>query len=352
MAYLSLFLKTRLSTPGVIHNYRTKIKKRRLVQLVKNLKKAYYSIMFQWQNLSQPIIGLSPMADYTDEPFSLICIKFGTQVIFREMVSADAIIHKNAKTLEMIKINKKERPVIQQIFGRDPKIMAEAAQIIYALAKPDGIDINMGCPARKVVKNFHGVALMKEPELAARIIKEVKQSVPIPVSVKTRLGWSKKEEILAFAPILEAAGADLITVHGRTKTQGYEGAADWEMIKKVKKKLSIPLLANGSIFTADDIQKCLEKTQANGVLIARGALGNPWIFQGTPRDELTLDEIKKVVLKHAHLQIEKYGEYGMILFRKHLLFYFKGLPHSKEIKTKMTQVTNLDQLKFILNELS
>lgn len=303
-----------------------------------------------WKKISQPIIVLAPMADFTDEPFSLICKKFNAQVIFREMVSADAIVHGSSKTLKMIGLNKKERPVIQQIFGHDPKTMARAAEVIYKSVKPDGIDINMGCPAPKLIKNFHGCALMKDPIKIIKIIKAVKAAVPCPVSVKTRLGWSQPDEILKIAPIIEQAGADLISVHGRTKSQGYTGSANWEMIGKVKKIISLPLLANGSIFEVADVQNCLDITGANGVLIARGALGNPWIFQKTEKKSLTIDQIKKVIWAHAKLQTKSYGDYGLVLFRKHLMFYLKGLAHTKELKTKLTQVENLSQLKNILKE--
>lgn len=288
------------------------------------------------------------MADYTDEPFGLICKKFGALVIFREMVSADAIVHGNEKTFKMLAINKKERPVIQQIFGKDPQIMAEAAKIICKISAPDGIDINMGCPMQKVTKNFHGAALMKDPTLAAKIVREVKRAVSAPVSVKMRLGWAKPDEILSFAPLIEKAGADLISIHGRTKKHGYAGEADWEMIGRAKKILKIPVLANGGIFIREDIFKCLETTKADGVLIARGALGNPWIFSDAVP---TLEEKIKVILEHAALQVKHYGDYGLILLRKHLVFYFKGIPHNKIIKTKMTQVSTLSQLKDLLAEL-
>lgn len=288
------------------------------------------------------------MADYTDEPFGLICKKFGAQVIFREMVSADAIVHGNEKTFKMLTINKKERPVIQQIFGKDPQIMAEAAKIICKISAPDGIDINMGCPMQKVTKNFHGAALMKNSVLAAKIVREVKKAVSAPVSVKMRLGWAKPDEILSFAPLIEKAGADLISIHGRTKKQGYAGEADWEMIARVKKLLSIPVLANGGIFIHEDVNKCLEVTGADGVLIARGALGNPWIFSDAVP---TLEERIKIILEHAAAQVKHYGDYGLILLRKHLVFYFKGIPHNKIIKTKMTQVSTLGQLKDLLAEL-
>ncbi|HPV70938.1 MAG TPA: tRNA-dihydrouridine synthase family protein [Candidatus Magasanikbacteria bacterium] len=304
--------------------------------------------MINWKKTPHPIIALAPMADFTDKPFSLMCKKFDAQVIFREMVSADAIVHSNLKTLKMIAVHKKERPVIQQIFGHDPQTMARAAEIIYKLVEPDGIDINMGCPAPKLIKNFHGCALMKEPDRIIAIIKAVKTAVPCPVSVKTRLGWSKPDEILKIAPIIEQAGADLISLHGRTKTQGYAGIADWEMIGRVKKIISSPLLANGSIFEVADIEKCLDITKADGVLIARGALGNPWIFHGIDKSTLSVDQIKKTILEHAELQAKNYGDYGLVLFRKHLMFYLKGLAQTKELKTKLTQIENLDQLKKIL----
>ncbi len=305
--------------------------------------------MFNWNTLKKPIVALAPMADYTDEPFGLMCKKFGAQVIFREMVSADAIIHNNAKTVKMLAINKKERPVIQQIFGKDPKIMAEAAKIICKISSPDGIDINMGCPMQKVTKNWHGAALMKDPALATKIVREVKGAVSAPVSVKMRLGWAKPDEILSFAPIIAKAGADLISIHGRTKKQGYAGNADWEMIARVKKILSIPVLANGGIFTSEDVHKCLKTTGADGVLIARGALGNPWIFSDTTP---TLEERIKIILEHAALQVKHYGDYGLILLRKHLVFYFKSIPYSKILKTKMTQVSAFGQLEELLSELS
>lgn len=307
--------------------------------------------MFSWKTLPRPIIALAPMADYIDLPFGLICKKFGAQVIFREMVSTEAILHQNGKTLKMLKSSPQERPVIQQIFGRDPEKMAQAAKMICKISRPDGIDINMGCPVRKVIKNFHGAALMKEPKLAAKIIKAVKNAIKVPVSVKTRLGWSQSDEILSFAPLLEKAGADLISIHGRTKEQGYVGPANWEMIGQVKKILKIPVLANGGIFTSANIHKCLEVTGADGVLIARGALGNPWIFQldSSPtrggQVGSSLKERFKIILEHARLQQKHYGDYGMILFRKHLVNYLKGLPHSHELKNQLLRVKTFKELE-------
>ena len=302
---------------------------------------------FNWGKLSRPIIGLAPMAEYTDWPFGLICKEQGVQVIFREMISAEAILHNNQKTLRLLKIDKKERPVIQQIFGRDPARMAEAARLVCRLSRPDGLDINMGCPARKVVKNFHGAALMKEPRRAMEIIRAVKKAVKVPLSVKTRLGWSKPEEILKFAPLLEKAGADLLTIHARTKDEGFSGLPHWDIICEVKKKLRIPILANGGIFNREDLEKCLAITGADGVLIARGTLGNPWIFSSHLP---SLKERIDTILKHARWQIKHYGKGGLILFRKHLMHYFKGLPSSAQARVALGQVKTYSELKKILTD--
>lgn len=301
--------------------------------------------MFDWNKIKRPLIGLSPMAEYTDRPFGLLCSRLGAQVIYREMVSADALVHSNAKTLAMLRIDKAERPVIQQIFGRDPKIMAQATEIIWKTSIPDGIDINMGCPARKVTNNFHGAALMREPKLAQEIIRAVTKATPLPVSVKIRLGWNNPSDALEFAPLLEEAGASAICVHGRTKTQGYAGQADWEMIRRVKEKIKIPVLANGSIFSAMNLAKCLEITQADGALIARGALGNPWIFSQREPD---WTERREIILEHAHLQLEHYGEYGLVLLRKHLVHYFKGLPQSRHFRQQIVQIKTLAELTKLL----
>lgn len=300
---------------------------------------------FNWANFQKPIVGLSPMADYTDLPFGLICKKFGAQVIFREMASADAIVHGNEKTLKMLRIDNKERPVVQQIFGRDPSIMAQAADIICETSRPDGLDINMGCPARKVINNFHGAALMKEPALARDIIIAVKSAVAVPVSVKTRLGWTSPDEILSFAKVVEEAGADLLTVHGRTKSQGYSGTADWEQIRKVKNTLRIPVFANGSIMAPADIEKCLKMTGADGVLIARGALGNPWIFARREKSTLSREELAEVILQHVRLHLAHYGDYGMVLFRKHLAHYLKGIEGCKQMKQRLLLMKTYEELE-------
>lgn len=306
---------------------------------------------FNWKKLKRPFIGLSPMADYTDSPFSLLCRKMGADVIYREMVSAEAVCRGNEKTLSMAEFKKAERPIILQIFGAMPARMAEAAKILCDKYAPDGIDINMGCPAKKIISGFNGASLMKDPGLAQKIIKAVKCAVAAPVSVKTRLGWERETEILEFAKIVEDAGANAIAIHGRTKKQGYSGRANWEMVGRVKNLLKIPVIINGDIVDVESFKMAIDVSGAHGALIGRGALGNPWIFGdikkriSTPHE---IKEIKKVIMSHAKLHAEKYGERGIITFRKHLLAYFSGVPGAKSIRQKLAVVGSFDGLHDVL----
>lgn len=292
------------------------------------------------------------MADMTDLPFSRICKDHGARLIFREMVSSEAIVRGNPKTLEMARLDDRERPVIQQIFGSNPATMAEAARIIEETFHPDGIDINMGCPVYKIVSNFDGSSLMRDPTRATEIVRAMKKSVSVPISVKTRLGWSKDSEILEFAKVLEAAGAELLTIHGRTKEQGYSGTANWERIGDVKRLVSIPVILNGDVIDAETTTRALDISGADGVMIGRGALGNPWVFEHV---EPSLDERVSVVLTHARRHLEHYGERGMVTFRKHLAYYFKkelSRDHPqidwKSVRERLMKVSTMDQLETVL----
>ena len=301
-----------------------------------------------------PIIALAPLADHTDSPFCRICREVSGQdfVVFREMVSSEALVRDSAKTLKMCQFEEIERPIVIQIFGSDPATIREAARLVVDKFKPDGIDINMGCPVPKIAgKNDAGASLMKDPNRAVKIVQELKkENLGVPLSVKTRLGWSRVEEILEFAPRLAEAGVDALTVHGRTKVQGYEGKANWDMIGQVKKILTIPVIANGDIQSETDIKNCLEQTGADGVMIGRGALGNPWIFNNYLPG---VEEIKQIVLKHAKLHLAHYGEGSMTTFRKHLVWYFKGdrFPNQKislkEIRMKLVKVNTIEELRII-----
>ena len=310
--------------------------------------------MFSWTKIKKPFIGLAPMADYTDSPFSLICKKFNVDVIYREMVSAEALARGSVKTLEMARFDKRERPIILQIFGKDPAVMAEAARILEEKYLPDGIDINMGCPAKKIISDFNGASLMRDPKLAAAIVRAVKDAVRLPVSVKTRLGWDKETEILKFAPILEEAGADALAVHCRTKKAGYSGQADWKVLWQVKEKISLPLLVNGDITDFLSFEKAIKESNADGALVARGALGNPWIFKNIKKKKNApplLQELKKIILEHAKLHLVKNGERGMVTFRKHLVAYFKGQKNASKIREQLVRLSSFNELENFLSKI-
>lgn len=317
-----------------------------------------------WKTLPRPIIALSPMADMTDSAFCRT-VKAVTGddaqsplIVFREMVSSEAVVRGNDKTLGMTDIHPAERPLVQQLFGSDPATMAEAARIIADRHHPEGFDINMGCPVYKIVHNFNGAALMKEPERAAAIVRAIKAVIDVPLSVKIRLGWTDPHDAITFAKILEDAGADLLTVHGRTKMQGYSGVADWAMIGEVKRGVSIPVLCNGDVHKASLIQSALNVSQCDGVLIARGALGNPWIFaqwnaiaNGNSFPDITLAERVRVVRMHLAWHVEQYGVYAVPTFRKHLSWYFKGIPHVKSFRERMMTASTREELDAILDDI-
>ena len=304
-------------------------------------------------SIGKPIIALSPMADMTDSPFCLIAKLYGNApVVFREMVSSEAVVRGNEKTLGMTAFDPRERPIVQQIFGSDPETMARAAETIVTQHKVDGIDLNMGCPVYKITHNFNGAALMKEPDRAQAIVRAIKRVVSVPVTVKIRLGWSNPTEALDFAPRLEEAGADLLTIHGRTKAQGYSGTSDWAQIGEVVKRVNIPVLANGDINTAQRVAEALRITNAAGVLIARGALGNPWIFaqiaellhEGNIKTSPTATDRFAVMVHHLNLMSDHYGDHAAVLFRKHLSWYTKAIPDSKEFRMKAMELKSTQEL--------
>lgn len=313
-----------------------------------------------WKTQTRPIIALSPMADMTDSAFCRTVreVTSSPMVVFREMVSAEAVVRGNEKTLNMTDIHPVERPIVQQLFGSDPKTLAEAARIIEDQHHPEGFDINMGCPVYKIVNNFNGAALMKEPALATKIIQQVKAAITVPLSIKIRTGWSDDTECLTFAQVIEDAGADLITIHGRTKVQGYSGQSDWNRIAEVKQCVSIPVLANGDIHTAPLAIQALKQTECDGVLIARGALGNPWIFsqihdllQGNPAQPIDLPFRIKTIKQHFAFHLEQYGPRGVTTFRKHITWYFRGIDGAKPYKERLHTVTTEEDVLNIFDEI-
>ena len=289
---------------------------------------------------------LAPMAGVTDLPFRLLCKEQGAGLLCMEMVSAKAILYKNRNTEELLTIDKRENPVSLQLFGSDPDIMSEIAKQIED--RPfDILDINMGCPVPKAVNNGDGSALMKNPKLAGEIIEKTARAIKKPVTVKIRKGFDEEHvNAVEMAHIAQESGAAAVAVHGRTRSQFYSGKADWDIIRQVKEAVSIPVIGNGDIFTPEDAKRMLEETGCDGLMIARGAKGNPWIFSRTlhyletgellgPPDK---EELKETILRHAQLQIQFKGEYlGLCEMRKHLSWYTVGLPHSSSLRNDVNQ---------------
>lgn len=278
--------------------------------------------------------ALAPMAGVADRAFRELCTDFGAAYVVGEMVSSKGITYDNEKSTELLELSDKERPAAIQLFGYEPDIMAKAAEFSMKY-KPDIIDINMGCPAPKIVNNGSGSALMKNPELCGKIVSAIKNSVPVPVTVKIRKGWDKNSvNAVEVAKICENAGAAAITIHGRTREQQYMPFADWEIIRQVKQAVKIPVIGNGDITTAEDAARMFEQTNCDLVMIGRAALGNPFIFReinsliGHDRPSLPVSCSEKisVMLRHIKTLCEYKGEVcGMKEARKHVAWYFKGM---------------------------
>lgn len=297
--------------------------------------------------------ALAPMAGVADRAFRELCVDFGAAYVVGEMVSSKGITYNSEKSFELLELSEKERPAAVQLFGYEPEVMAKAAQ--FALDyKPDIIDINVGCPAPKIAGNGSGAALMKDPQLCGEIVKAVCSAVNVPVTVKIRKGWDKNSvNAVEVAQICERSGAAAITVHGRTREQQYMPSADWNIIREVKKAVSIPVIGNGDINTAEDAARMFEQTNCDLVMIGRGALGNPWIFReinsliGFDRPSLPVSEAERitVLLRHIKMLCEYKGEdVGMREARKHSAWYFKGMPGAAELRRKAGTLKTFDDL--------
>lgn len=304
-------------------------------------------------------LALGPMAGVTDLPFRLLCKEQGADLIYTEMVSAKGILYKNKNTESLLEVLEEERPVALQIFGSDPKIMAEAARMIEH-RNFDILDINMGCPVPKVVNNQEGSALLNNPKLIEEIVNEITQAIKKPVTVKIRRGFREGEESAVEAALAaEAGGAKAIAVHGRTREQYYSGKSDIEIIKKVKSAVNVPVIGNGDILTPQDAIDMLDYTGCDGVMIARGARGNPWIFHqikaymntGVVANKPSVEEVIEMILRHAKLQLQWKGEYvGMREMRKHVAWYMHGFPKAAALRNDVNEVQTLDDLHKLMEK--
>jgi tRNA-dihydrouridine synthase B len=325
-----------------------------------------------WTRKDKPLLVLAPMAGYTDSAFRELCRGFGADIVMTELISADGIFHnkkiKNQKskikinelinsdkTLQMLKFSEKERPIVVQLFGKYPEKFAYAAKLVAENLKPDGIDINMGCPAKKVVRSDHGAALLKNPKLAVEIVAAVRESTKLPLSVKTRLGWESDDEILEFAPKLVMAGVDALIIHGRTYKDGFKGKARWENIYTARQntaRQNTAVIGNGDITSYEEaMEKAVSgNIKLDGVAIGRATFGKPWIFTKI-KDQKSKIKIKETILRHAKLAYERKGDHGIIEFRKHLLAYLRGQSKASELRKLAVRIESADDVREIIQKL-
>ena len=309
--------------------------------------------------LDNPII-LAPMAGVSDLPFRLLCREMGAALVCMEMVSAKAIYYNNKNTDSLMEIHPDEVPASLQLFGSDPQILAEMAKRIEE--RPFSIlDLNMGCPVPKVVNNGEGSALMKDPKLVEQILTALVRAIDKPVTVKIRKGFDDDHvNAVEIAKIAEACGVAAVAVHGRTRAQYYSGQADWDIIRQVKEAVSIPVIGNGDVTSPQKAEELVKQTGCDGIMIARGAQGNPWIFSemityeetGTLPERPGKEEVRDMMLRHARLQLKYKGEFiGIREMRKHFAWYTAGIKHAAALRNEANQVTNLEQFDGLVDRI-
>ncbi len=301
------------------------------------------------------------MAGVTDTAYRVIAHDLGCPLCYAEMVSAQGIHYRNERTLSMLQSEPGERPLAIQLFAKEPNMAAEAAAYIEELGTADILDFNMGCPAPKIVKNGEGSALLRDPDRAYAILSAIRKAVRMPFTVKMRKGWDDSHvNVVEMAKLAEAAGVDAIAVHGRTREQFYAGNADWNIIRHVKEAVSIPVIANGDIRTFDDLDRVRRVTGCDGVMVARAAQGNPWIFRrlthywrtGERLPGPTMRERAEVVLRHLDLLLHYKGDYlGPREMRKHATWYTKGITHGAHLRDAFNHATTREEFRAILDEM-
>ena len=304
-------------------------------------------------------VFLSPMAGVTDLPFRTICKEKGCGMLYTEMINAKALCYDDENTKKMLRMEKDEHPVAVQIFGSDPEFMGKAASIMNQYPN-EVLDINMGCPAPKVVKNGDGSALMKNPKLAAQVLTAVVKNSEKPVTLKIRKGWDDDcVNAVEIAKIAQECGISALAIHGRTREQFYSGKADWDIIAQIKQAIDIPVIGNGDVFEVEDAVNMLEKTKCDAIMIGRGAQGNPWIFNrinhymktGEILPEPTLEEKITTAIKHMNLAVAEHGDYVAVReMRKHIGWYLKGLKNSAKYRDQINKITDYKEVIAMLEE--
>ncbi len=305
------------------------------------------------------VLSLGPMAGVTDLPFRLLCKEKGVDLVYTEMVSAKGIRYNNKNTKDLLAISEDERPVAIQLFGSEPDIMADAAKRIEHMDY-DILDINMGCPVPKVVNNGEGSALMNNPSLVAEIVNKVSKATNKPVTVKIRKGFTKDNiNAVEIARIAEQSGAKAVAIHARTREQFYSGEADWDIIRQVKDAVGVPVIGSGDVISPMDASDMLKQTGCDGIMIARGARGNPWIFEqvkayldhGIIKNKPGFGEVLEMILRHAELAIRHKSEYTATReMRKHVAWYTSGFPGSAKFRNEINEIESINDLESILKE--